>query len=211
MCVYTSVCRVVLEMQKWMWFIAGRSTESLAGNNLLHLLLLLLLLHFFLVPHVKWRQECTTGETTRENSLLPEAIWQGWITNRTHTQTHTLCRESTFCLIFAHSWWLKCENALARGHGSGWVLARSPTWKKFLRLYGSYILRSALEMTDRGEVRVMWSVWIAAITGSYMNRKKSRPVCQSVSWSVRQWLENTDLKLQNLREFPTLRQCHPTL
>ena len=89
----------------------------------------------FLVPHVKRRQECWKGETTTENVLLPGAIWQGWITNRTHTnesththtQTHaTLCSESTSCLTFAHSWWLKCENTLARGLGSGWGLAQPP-------------------------------------------------------------------------------------
>lgn len=129
------VSRCLLE---WIWLVTGReSTEaiSLAWNNLLHL---------FLPSHPPpppfaspfW---CHTSRGGRNAEKGKQQQWMSFspeLSGRVRLQAEhtqmcartytTLCGESTSCLTFAHSWWLKCENSLAGGLGSGWGLAQFP-------------------------------------------------------------------------------------
>lgn len=144
----TFFSRCLLE---WIWLVTGREHRGnqfgmkQSGSSLL------------LPPPLASPFWCHTSRGGRNAEKGKQQQWMSFsleLSGRVRLQTEhtrmyahthsTLCGESTSCLTFAHSWWLKCETTLAPGLGSGWGLARFPLFKKkidkSLSLLGSPLL-----------------------------------------------------------------------
>lgn len=109
--------------------------------------LLLFLLHLFWCHTSRGGRNAGKGKQQQRMSFSLQLSGRVGLQTCTHTDvcshTHTsLCSDSTSCLTFAHYWWLKCENTLAPGLGSGWGLVQPPPKKiqilKALRKYAFY-------------------------------------------------------------------------